>query len=100
MTDIERKRIWRSKPENKEKERLRTQKRWRNDPRVKVRRMVQLAKHRGHIPDLPCVSCGAYENVEHHHPDYSQPFEFIYICPECHRKLHIELRAKDKRKCR
>jgi hypothetical protein len=33
--------LWRAKPENREKERLRTKQRYKNDPRVKVRRIVQ-----------------------------------------------------------
>lgn len=35
-----------------------------------------------------CVSCGATENLERHHPDYSKPLEFIVYCRRCHRALH------------
>jgi hypothetical protein len=84
---------WRAKPENREKERLRTQRRWREDPKVKVRREVQNAKRDGVLPDKPCAVCGS-KNVEHHHPDYSKPLDVVFICAACHRQLHKKLRAK------
>lgn len=97
MSPAERKKNWRTKPENQVKERLRTRERYRNDPKVKVRRVVQNAKRRGLIKDRPCVICGSKEQIEHHHENYSKPFEFIYLCAPCHRKLHKERREETKR---
>jgi len=96
MKKGERQRKWRAKPENQEKERLRSQFRWRNDPKVKVRRMVQNAKYRGEIVDEPCTVCGTTKNIEHHHPDYTQPFVYQFICSDCHRALHVELRREQR----
>jgi len=39
-------------------------------------------------PLAPCCSkCGSTENLEHHHPDYSKPLEYVTLCRHCHRKI-------------
>ena len=95
MANGERQKIWReSHPENREKERVRTRVRYREDPRVKARRHLQNLKRRGLTEEGVCVMCRAGKNIEHHHPDYSKPDEFVNVCPECHRILHMVLKRK------
>lgn len=38
-----------------------------------------------------CVRCGSKENLQHHHPDYSKPFEVITLCRACHGLVHRKL---------
>lgn len=33
-----------------------------------------------------CEDCGATENLEHHHPDYSKPKFTVTVCGRCHKK--------------
>jgi hypothetical protein len=35
-----------------------------------------------------CQSCGASVRVFAHHNDYSKPFDVLWLCRPCHRKLH------------
>ena len=35
----------------------------------------------------PCVLCGC-AGQHRHHPDYTKPFEIVWVCSACHRKLH------------
>ncbi len=39
-----------------------------------------------------CTRCGSTENLERHHPDYSQPLNIVTLCPQCHVNTHIENR--------
>ena len=34
-----------------------------------------------------CYFCNSAENLEMHHPDYSQPLKIYWLCRICHRKL-------------
>lgn len=33
-----------------------------------------------------CADCGSLENLERHHPDYSEPLEVEILCHKCHVK--------------
>ncbi len=35
-----------------------------------------------------CSSCGREKLIHGHHPDYTKPFEVIWLCPSCHKLLH------------
>lgn len=39
-----------------------------------------------------CSSCGSKLHVEAHHADYSKPYDVIWLCRSCHKKLHAEVR--------
>lgn len=38
-----------------------------------------------------CYGCGAATKTEKHHFDYSRPLEVVFLCRDCHMKLHQKL---------
>ncbi|HHX0886510.1 TPA: hypothetical protein ACU6E5_004295 [Pseudomonas aeruginosa] len=43
----------------------------------------------------PCCTapdCFNTKNIQAHHPDYEQPLSVVWLCSECHSKLHREFR--------
>jgi len=44
----------------------------------------------GKISRQPCVICGS-SNSQGHHENYDKPLEVVWLCAECHRKLHYNL---------
>jgi len=38
--------------------------------------------------DSICSICGSPFFVVAHHPDYNKPFQVIWICVSCHRRIH------------
>ena len=48
-----------------------------------------------------CSGCFRGENevfIEAHHPDYDKPHDVIWLCKECHLKLHKKIKSKAGRK--
>jgi len=84
-------------PENMAKERLRDRQR-RDDPRVLARKKLQALNRRGNVEKGPCVICGVETDIECHHPDHKNPYDFICLCASCRRKLHKEFREEMKAK--
>jgi len=41
----------------------------------------------GRIRREPCYFCGTEDDLEMHHPDYSQPLRVYWLCRVCHRKM-------------
>ena len=41
----------------------------------------------GRLQRQPCHFCGSEDDLEMHHPDYSQPLRVYWLCRTCHRKL-------------
>lgn len=42
---------------------------------------------RGKLIKQPCAECGN-PDTQRHHKDYSKPLEVIWLCADCHKKLH------------
>ncbi len=40
-----------------------------------------------------CSKCKRKEAVQGHHPDYSKPFDVVWLCPLCHTEEHIKLKS-------
>lgn len=48
---------------------------------------------RGKLRQTPCRHCGD-ANSQRHHPDYSRPLFVIWLCRQCHLKLHAAKRKR------
>jgi len=55
--------------------------------RYQAKNEVSHAVRDGRLIKQPCAMCGNI-NVEAHHEDYSKPLEVIWLCSDCHKKLH------------
>ena len=89
MTNAEYKRKQRKDPKYQEKERVRSLDRYYKDPRVQCRFKSRKMK----LQKKSCAFCGK-GNTEIHHLNYSDPELVLWFCPECHRKIHKEVRKK------
>ena len=101
-------------PELKEKEKqyqkdfleknLDYHKNWRKDnPKWLEQNRAQVRRYRKRHPkkreanllarkvegDSECADCGATEDLQKHHPDYSKPLEVVTLCRVCHVRRHI-----------
>ncbi len=43
-------------------------------------------------PDV-CSKCGCGGIIHGHHPDYTLPLEVVWLCPTCHKAVHMEHQA-------
>lgn len=59
--------------------------------RIKAASAIHYYYNAGKIKRQPCVICSTDENVEQHHPDYSQPLYTIWLCKRCHIAIHRNL---------
>lgn len=55
--------------------------------KANARAYLHVYLNRGKIKKLPCRDCGS-EKSEAHHEDYDKPLEVIWLCRDCHLKLH------------
>lgn len=56
--------------------------------KYKCRSAVQNALRSHRLIKQPCEICGAMENVQAHHEDYSKPLDVIWLCFKHHRWIH------------
>lgn len=55
--------------------------------RVSARKKVAYALKTGKLTKTACVNCGATEDIQAHHHDYSKPLDIIWLCRNCHRNI-------------
>ena len=101
------KKRWRSSPENKEKAieynreyskqnreiknaHAKTQ-RQRYPEKESARNKLKRAVRLGRIlrPEICSICNTTPKRIEGHHEDYSKPFDVVWLCSPCHRKLHL-----------
>lgn len=83
---------WREANLERERESKRA---WRakNPLRSRAHGIVQKAVERGALANPGrCVWCGGGERVEGHHENYRDPLTVFWLCRECHRRHHAEMR--------
>jgi hypothetical protein len=51
----------------------------------------------GLVAPCKCEICGQNKKVEAHHPDYSKPLDVQWLCDSCHKKVHVEIREKERK---
>jgi hypothetical protein len=56
-----------------------------------ARDAVRKAKRNGTLIPKPCESCGATDDIQAHHPDYSKPLDVQWLCRRCHHILERKL---------
>ncbi len=49
---------------------------------------VAYALRSGKLRKTPCAMCGKEKNIHAHHQDYSKPLDVVWLCTQCHRRLH------------
>lgn len=49
--------------------------------------IVHNAIRDGKLQKLPCVICGNAK-AHAHHKDYSRPLDVVWMCPQCHQRMH------------
>jgi len=54
-----------------------------------ARKILSKAIKQGEVvrPDS-CQSCGRTVSIDGHHPDYDQPLKVMWLCRQCHIRLH------------
>ena len=60
----------------------------RNPEKYHAHRLVDNAIRGGRLLKQPCEVCGATEDVEAHHADYSKPLDVRWLCYIHHNELH------------
>lgn len=56
--------------------------------RKKANRAYNLYRKSTSLEKQPCLACNKKENTEGHHYDYDKPFHVLWLCRQCHAKLH------------
>ena len=84
----EKKAVWSQRPDVQERRKA-TQKKWRQNNRVKARAHMQVEYEirQGRIVKQNCEVCGE-ENAQAHHDDYTKPKEVRWLCSTHHAEWH------------
>jgi len=66
--------------------------------RYRAYRKVHEAINRGDLvrPEV-CSKCGASGTIVGHHDDYDRPLEVVWLCLQCDRQLHADLKRKKRK---
>lgn len=67
--------------------------RYNEDPEYRKRQLARVAvkeaiKHGEMCPPQHCSSCHERKTIQAHHPDYDKPLSVIWLCLNCHVKVH------------
>ena len=49
---------------------------------------IRRAKEKGLLLESPCEVCSSDRIVHAHHKDYSNPYDIVWLCPQCHADEH------------
>jgi hypothetical protein len=65
-------------------------KRWReNHPEAyKAQTAVNNAVRDGRLAKNICALCASSKNIHAHHKDYSKPLDVVWLCAQCHHRVH------------
>jgi len=78
------------RPEVKERK-ARQQREYSQNPRLRIRYLARWYAKRmtenGTIAQQLCAMCGNPQS-QRHHPNYNEPLLIVWLCGECHQKLH------------
>jgi len=90
---------YQSRPEVKRRRADRA-KQYSQDPKLRIRWLARWYSRRmvrnGSITQQPCAICGK-EDSQMHHPDYTKPLLIVWLCADCHRKLHRNAKAEGRK---
>jgi hypothetical protein len=63
----------------------------RSPEKRRARRKLQWAVEVGTVvKPTTCSSCGGEGRIEAHHDDYTKPYDVLWLCVGCHRRMHME----------
>ncbi len=85
--------IYHSKPEAKERARIassvyRKKHRRKHNCGMKVQYALKTGKL---LKPENCSNCGWVGKLNAHHPDYNEPLRVVWLCPSCHKRLHLKV---------
>jgi hypothetical protein len=65
-------------------------KRWRDEhpEAYRAQTAVNNAIRDRRLAKGPCALCGTTHNVQGHHKDYAKPLDVIWLCAQCHHRVH------------
>ncbi len=79
--------------------RLRSNQTVSKEIRQRAGRILQTALRKGElVKPSKCEACHGKQYIMAHHPDYEQPLEVLWVCSSCHKKLHLILSGKQRKK--
>jgi len=57
-------------------------------------KIYKYAIKRGTLVRGPCTVCGATENIDGHHTDYTKPLDVVWLCKPHHREAHRQMKCE------
>ena len=88
---LEYSRWYRKTPKGREVHRQSTAKYQKSNPeKAAAHTAVHRAIRRGELRREACAKCGSTNLLEAHHPDYSEQLNVVWLCMDCHKRLHNE----------
>ena len=65
----------------------------KNPVRYSAMKIYRYALRRGKLVRGPCAVCGATEDIDGHHTDYTKPLEVVWLCKPHHREEHLKIKC-------